>query len=641
MRTHRHFARLKIGPFDTKCADSMIAPEDRRKSSGRVFARGDCLVSSMASFSDSASSKERHQTMYKSGVSVEKGADQRRKIAVDIRRSKRAKTLMAKRMKLAATSSSMTAGGGQFAQGGDADLVLPTTTVEVNSLLQDFVGAQTTKSRTHCLKRLRKYLSTQPEQDEEEMADENLSSRSHEIASIPGAIVAFIRCLSDGNAEQQVEASWCLTNIAGGTHEDALKVIDAMPYFVAFLGGDNKPLQEQALWAVGNLAADCQEFRDHLMRSGALVPMIEIFTRSKVPELLSNAAWALSNLARGTQTPATPFCQAGIIRPLIESLHQGVRVLEDGTVDTVAEKRPLIIECCWLASLLTAKEREVVYALVENGILPALYNNMHFRDFRILTPLVRSLGNIFSLPGIPADWLNLFLTNQSFVALWNEVLLSTVSSGTVPGSLLNSNHALVKEAAWCTSSMMACTDAQKSVLSEYGVVNALQVLVAEAIFSVKKEAAAALFNYICDGHQRRVNEVMTPHVLRAIIEMVTQPDVEAARQALNMIHIVLSLPGGPGCVESCGGMDALDHVIYMEGGDAQLKDKATWLSDTFYGGDYGVLEEDLQSAQQMVPSISHDGTTFNFSAGPGTNSTPSSPASIRKGLPSRPAWMLQ
>ena len=51
--------------------------------------------------------------------------------------------------------------------------------------------------------------------------------------------------------DHRFEAAWCLTNIAGGTHQDALKVMDAVPYFVAFLGGDNKPLQEQALWAVG------------------------------------------------------------------------------------------------------------------------------------------------------------------------------------------------------------------------------------------------------------------------------------------------------------------------------------------------------------------------------------------------------
>ena len=67
-------------------------------------------------------------------------------------------------------------------------------------------------------------------------------------------------------------------------------------------------MQEQCIWAIGNISADSQVNRDLLLKEEALVKMVRIYQKiSHRPCRVANWLWAMSNLVRGSPPPAFPL----------------------------------------------------------------------------------------------------------------------------------------------------------------------------------------------------------------------------------------------------------------------------------------------------------------------------------------------
>ena len=126
----------------------------------------------------------------------------------------------------------------------------------------------------------------------------------------------------------QLEAAWCLTNVASSSESDhVMSVLVAVPYLLQLLSPSSThilpALQEQAVWCIGNIAGDTDEIRQRLVAAGAIPAVSELLFTTAESLLLCagggsgertdgddlahrrtlTAAWALSNLSRGS-TPA-------------------------------------------------------------------------------------------------------------------------------------------------------------------------------------------------------------------------------------------------------------------------------------------------------------------------------------------------
>jgi importin subunit alpha-1 len=281
-------------------------------------------------------------------------------------------------------------------------------------------------------------------------------------------IPILLRFLTDANDANQLEATWCLTNIAAGPHEYTRLVLSAAPHLISFLFGQHLLLQEQSAWALGNLAADCEDFRDLLRANGAILPLINLL-RSKYRSIIHTAAWALSNMVMDQNKKVGPFVSAGIFPLIIQHIQ--------------STDNEIVTECCWILSRLISSTKESsesidnisnMKTLIQSGLLIYLANLLHRGEEILLIPTLRIL--------------------QSFVNSFSEEICGQLiaTDGILSGLhriLLSSKRVLIKECVYLLSNL--CSFQQpyfvQSILNTPNMSRSLIELFQSDDLSIKKE----------------------------------------------------------------------------------------------------------------------------------------------------------
>lgn len=106
----------------------------------------------------------------------------------------------------------------------------------------------------------------------------------------------------------------CLTNIASSHTRHTEHILGAAPQLISFLSAPNPALQEQALWALGNIAGDSSDFREMLHANGALLPIFRLLQNPPVRAHILTCTgpvmknpWSASCKDHFLVTPMRPF----------------------------------------------------------------------------------------------------------------------------------------------------------------------------------------------------------------------------------------------------------------------------------------------------------------------------------------------
>ena len=122
----------------------------------------------------------------------------------------------------------------------------------------------------------------------------------------------------------------------------------AIPIFVHLLrltNNDVHELQEQAVWALGNIAGDSPRCRDLVLSYGLLPVLVEQLSAGAArTSMLRNSTWTISNLCRGKPPPRWGLVALAL--PLLQTL-------------TFSADEEVLVDACWALSYLSEPPERV------------------------------------------------------------------------------------------------------------------------------------------------------------------------------------------------------------------------------------------------------------------------------------------
>ncbi|PIA19741.1 ARM repeat-containing protein [Coemansia reversa NRRL 1564] len=343
-------------------------------------------------------------------------------------------------------------------------------------------------------------LSTKLEQPSEELRKFVLEGTCMDL------LIGFLNAT---DADEKLQCLWCLTNIAAGEKSMAEKTLVTVPYLLTLVSGKNMELQNQSIWAIGNLAAEGETEREKLFANGVLQPLVEVARDATDEMVLQTACFALSNMAR---KPNTYF----------NSLFDLTLPIVVKQLEAFQNNAECVVELAWVCTYLTASSSETqLDQITATTVIKRLLQSAKGMSGAALIPVVRTLGNIAA--GTDAQT-HALVERDGFVTLLLRCIEET------------SSRALEKEALWVMSNVTAGRKDDVDAVVGAGVLTDLVRIVEKQNFDIKKLAAYSLLNIAIIGH--RVSDLPNPRLLPEFVEFIRCQDEELVRMGVQYVALL-------------------------------------------------------------------------------------------------------
>lgn len=485
-------------------------------------------------------------------------------------------------------------GGGQpTGQAAGTQKLLP-----LNDIAQGIVSGLVTIRARHapnyqelstCVQHCRKMLSRERKPPIDAIIDKNLVPHLVDLLSFDHIIAGIAK---DAPVEHvnaiMFEAAWALTNICSGNAQqtDCVVKSGAIPKFVRLLTlTDRLNVVEQAAWALGNIAGDGAKLRDQVLENNALEPLVRLVDLPEATvNFLQNTTWTLSNLCRNKNPPTSLHYVHQILPTLVRLLGHSDRQVKT--------------DACWAMSYLTDGTNDRIGVVLEHGSLPPLVNLlMTCNDISVLTPVLRSVGNI--------------------VTGTDEQTQCVISSGALtafPPLLRHERSSIQKEAAWTLSNITAGTKDQIQAIIEANLVAPIMDCLNNGDFKTQKEAVWAVTNFTSGGTSEQVRQLCQAGAIVGLCNMLSCSEDRTLTVILDGIQNILihaekleCLENAIDVIEECSGLDRIEAL--QNSANDQIYQIAYRLVDQYFGDD---AEEEAANATPALASVNKEGQ-FEFS----------------------------
>jgi len=182
-----------------------------------------------------------------------------------------------------------------------------------------------------------------------------------------------------------VEIAQALLHLASGTTEQAQEILDhgAIPALIKLLESSRNEVLGQAMWTLANIAAEDEKFRNIVVNTGALIPLIKVMNEyGEDKTLIQTGTRALSNLCQGK--PSLPLDAIKDVVPVIARVimtQENVEVLSDAL---------------WALSHSSegSNSEERIQMILDTGVAPYLVK--YLAQSFLAPPSVKIIGNILA-----------------------------------------------------------------------------------------------------------------------------------------------------------------------------------------------------------------------------------------------------
>jgi hypothetical protein len=140
-------------------------------------------------------------------------------------------------------------------------------------------------------------------------------------------------------------------------------------------------IQEQALWAVGNIAGDSVKVRDRVIQKRGLEKIIKHFSTAERTTLIKHCVWAISNFCRSKPAP-----EYELMKPTIDLVIRAMYKLE-GDYE-------FLVDACWILSYMTEHHKKSIKKILETNIMSKFLLFLSYPVVYIQLPILRILGNV-------------------------------------------------------------------------------------------------------------------------------------------------------------------------------------------------------------------------------------------------------